>query len=73
MEWILMLKRCIGDYLGHLTFDIDEVSGNWEKIQDYCPSDETCRTLRGVRNDLYKNKITDEYEFVLNQKKLLSV
>jgi len=70
MEWALMLKRCIEDHLGHLTFDIDESDGNWEKIRDNCPSDETGRTLRGVRNDWYKNKITDEYEFILNRKKL---
>lgn len=70
MEWALMLKRCIEDHLGYLTFDIDETGGNWEKIRDECPSHETGRTLRGVRNDWYKNKITDEYEFVLNRKKL---
>lgn len=70
MQWALMLKRCIEDHLGHLTFDIDEIDRNWKKIRDECPCDETGRTLRGVRNEWYKNKITDEYEFVLNRKKL---
>ena len=70
LQWAMMLKRCIEDYLGHETFDVDEVNGNWEKVRDQLPSDETGRTLRGVRNDRYMNKLNDEYEFRLNRKKL---
>lgn len=63
LQWAMILKRCIEDYLGHETFDVDEVDGNWEKVRDQLPSDETGRTLRGVRNEWYKNKLNDEYEF----------
>ena len=70
LQWAMMLKRCIEDYLGHEIYDVDEVDGNWEKVRDEMPSNETGRTLRGVRNDWYKNKLTDEYEFRLNRKKL---
>ena len=70
LQWAMMLKRCIEDDLEHETFDVDEVDGNWEKVRNQLPSNETGRTLRGVRNDWYKNKLTDEYEFRLNRKKL---
>lgn len=70
LQWAMILKRCIEDYLGHETFDVDEVDGNWEKVRDQLPSDETGRTLRGVRNEWYKNKLNDEYEFRQNRKKL---
>ena len=70
LQWAMMLKRCIEDYLGHEIFDVDEVEGDWRKIRDVLPSNETGRTLRGVRNDWYKNKLNDEYEFRLNRKKL---
>lgn len=64
----MMLKRCIEDDLSHETFDVDEVDGNWEKVRDELPSNETGRTQRGVRNDWYTNKLNDEYEFRLNRK-----
>lgn len=70
LQWAMMLKRCIEDDLEHETFDVDEVDGNWEKVRDELPSNETGRTLRGVRNEWYKNKLTDEYEFRLNRRKL---
>ncbi|WP_298535293.1 TOPRIM nucleotidyl transferase/hydrolase domain-containing protein, partial [uncultured Methanobrevibacter sp.] len=69
LQWAMMLKRCIEDYLGHETFDVDEVD-DWKKVRDELPSQESGRTLRGVRNDWFKNKLTDEYEFRLNRKKL---
>lgn len=70
LQWAMMLKRCIEDDLSHETFDVDEVDGNWEKVRDKLPSNETGRTQRGVRNDWYTNKLNDEYEFRLNRKKL---
>lgn len=70
LQWAMMLKRCIEDDLSHETFDVDEVDGNWEKVRDELPSNETGRTQRGVRNDWYTNKLNDEYEFRLNRKKL---
>lgn len=70
LQWAMMLKRCIEDELGHETFDVDEVDGNWRKVRDELPSNETGRTQRGVRNDWYTNKLNDEYEFRLNRKKL---
>ncbi len=70
LQWAMMLKRCIEDDLAHETFDVDEVDGNWEKVRDKLPSNETGRTQRGVRNNWYTNKLNDEYEFRLNRKKL---
>lgn len=70
LQWAMMLKRCIENYLGREIFDVDEVEGDWRKIRDVLPSNETGRTLRGVRNDWYRNKLNDEYEFRLNRKKL---
>lgn len=70
LQWAMMLKRCIEDYLHHEIFDVDEVNGDWEKVRDELPSNETGRTQRGVRNDRYTNRLNDEYEFRLNRKKL---
>jgi hypothetical protein len=70
LQWALMLKRCIEDYLEHLTFDVDEVDRDWKKVRDINPSKETGRKLRAFRNDRYMNKMTDDYEFILNRKKL---
>lgn len=70
LQWAMMLKRCIEDYLGREIFDVDEVDGDWEKVRDVIPSTVNDRSLRGVRNDRFKNKLNDEYEFRLNRKKL---
>ena len=70
LQWAMMLKRCIEDCLGREIFDVDEVDGDWQKVRDVIPSNVTDRSLRGVRNDWFKNKLNDEYEFKLNRKKL---
>lgn len=70
LQWAMMLKRCIEDYLKREIFDVDEVNGDWQKVRDVIPSNVTDRFLRGVRNDWFKNKLNDEYEFRLNRKKL---
>ena len=51
LQWAMMLKRCIEDYLGREIFDVDEVDGDWEKVRDVIPSTINDRSLRGVRND----------------------
>ena len=70
LQWAMMLKKCIENYCGHEILDVDETNGDWEKVRDTLPQNETGRTLRGVRNKWYTNKLTDEYEFRLNRQKL---
>ena len=69
LQWAMMLKRCIEDYLGREIFDVDEVQGDWEKVKNVIPSDEKGATLRGYRNEVFTNKITGEYEFNLKRRK----
>ena len=70
LQWAMMLKKCIENYCGHEILDVDETNGDWKKVRDTLPQNETGRTLRGVRNKWYTNKLTDEYEFRLNRQKL---
>lgn len=69
LQWAMMLKRCIEDYLGREIFDVDEVHGDWEKVKNVIPSDEKGATLRGYRNEVFTNKNTGEYEFNLKRRK----
>lgn len=51
LQWALMLKKFIEDYLGREILDIDESSGvTIEYILDIEPNKIRDRTLRGVRN-----------------------
>ena len=69
LQWTMMLKRCIEEYLGREIFDVDEAPGDWEKIKYNIPSKENGRTLRGCRNENYTNKKTGKYEFNIKRKK----
>ena len=69
LQWAMMLKKCIEDYCGHEILDVDETNGDWEKVRDTLPQNETGHTLRGIRNKWYTNELTGEYEFA-NRRKL---
>ncbi|MCQ2737304.1 MAG: hypothetical protein MJ224_01700 [archaeon] len=70
MQWTLMLKRCIEEYLDREIFDIDEcTSMDAEYILNNDPEKEK-DDIRGIRNEDYFNENTGTYEFNLNRKKL---
>ncbi len=70
MQWTLMLKKCIEDYLCREIFDIDECTTmDAEYILNNEPKKEK-EDVRGIRNKVYFNEITNQYEFDLNRKKL---
>lgn len=69
LQWAMMLKRCIEEHIGREIFDVDEVDF-WENVKNKIPTEETGRTLRGVRNNRYYDEIKGEYEFNSNRKRL---
>ena len=71
LQWVLMLKVCIEDYLDRDIFDIDECDlYDGEYILENVPANEKCRTTRGMRNKNYLNPLNKNYEFDLNKHKL---
>lgn len=69
LQWAMMIKKCIENYLKHEIVDVDEID-DWREITNIIPSKENGVNLRSYRNKVYINKINDEYEFKLNRKKL---
>lgn len=70
MQWTLMLKKCIEEYLGRDIFDIDECTTmDAEYVLNNNPKKEK-DDVRGIRNGDYFNENTGKYEFNLNRKKL---
>ena len=71
LQWVLMLKGCIEDYLDREIFDVDECdSYDGEYILKNEPDNEKGRTTRGIRNEDYLNPLNKKYEFNLNKHKL---
>lgn len=71
LQWCLMLKSCIEDYLKIEIFDVDECDlYDGEYIIENSPANERGRTTRGIRNKNYINPLNKKYEFNLNRHKL---
>ena len=71
LQWCLMLKSCIEDYLKIEIFDVDECDlYDGEYIIENSPANERGRTTRGIRNKNYINPLNKQYEFNLNRHKL---
>ena len=71
LQWCLMLKSCIEDYLKIEIFDVDECDlYDGEYIIENPPANERGRTTRGIRNKNYINPLNKKYEFNLNRHKL---
>lgn len=69
LQWAMMLKKCLEDYLGREILDVDEANF-WENVKSKIPSEEKGRTLRGIRNKRFYDEIKKEYEFNSNRKRL---
>lgn len=71
LEWAMMLKRCIEQYLGIEIYDVDEINNyTLDKIKNTIPSKEKGQSIRGVRNRDFFNELNGTYEFNLNRKNL---
>lgn len=70
LQWAMMLKKCIEDYLGREIFDVDEMDMCWEDIKNIVPSEVKEGSIRAYRNENFTNEITGDYEFNLNKKRL---
>ena len=70
LQWAMMLKKCIEGYLGREIFDVDEIDMYWEDIKNIIPSEIKDGSIRAYRNENFTNKITGDYEFNLNKKRL---
>lgn len=71
LEWAMMLKRCIEQYIGREIYDVDEI-GNYtlDKLKNSIPSQEKGQNVRGLRNRYFYNELNETYEFNLNRKNL---
>ena len=70
LQWAMMLKKCIEDYLGREIFDVDEIDMSWEDIKNIIPSEIKDGSIRAFRNENFTNEVTGDYEFNLNKKRL---
>ena len=71
LEWAMMLKRCIEQYIGREIYDVDEIDNYaLDKIKNTIPSKEKGQSVRGIRNRDFYNELNETYEFNLNRKNL---